>query len=259
MKKMLTFCLIMTIVLSLFGCAKKTKTEQNAEDVSIDAVLPQTAYFKAVRKQLTGIEWNAYILKDTVTYDKSEGKVVWAYKMGCLLTNSGFASAIKEESSVKKLSDDMLHLAQQSDIVDEDVVSKIMDIITSLEALTKEENYKEISNKIKEIESTLKKYYIKSSDESLMRIIKFSSWLEAFYIVSSAIKDNYRADLLNLYNRNQEIKYFKDLLKNQTLTFNEMEFLTTLGETISNKEALNEDAVKKIHENIVILRSAYMK
>ncbi|MBP5706838.1 MAG: hypothetical protein J6W76_06100, partial [Spirochaetales bacterium] len=64
-KKMLTFTIIMTVILSLFGCAKKDKNKEpktpEPQDVKIESILPQTAYLAAVRRQLKGVDWNKYI------------------------------------------------------------------------------------------------------------------------------------------------------------------------------------------------------
>ena len=262
-KKMLTFTIIMTVILSLFGCTKKDKNKEpktpEPQDVKIESILPQTAYLAAVRRQLKDVEWNKYIFTGSFDYDKkTDSSELWAYEMGVLLTNCGFASAIRDEEGVKHLSDEILSHAQKADIVDEDVVMKIMDIIHSFEALIKEENFKEISNKVKEIESVIRKYYKDKQNDSIIMTVKFSCWLEAFYIVAAAVKDNYTDTLLNLFNRNQEVSYFKRaFVKNDKM--GEKALLDKIGKEIEHKEAMNEATVTNILTSIAEFRTQYVK
>ena len=263
-KKMLTFTIIMTIILSLFGCAKKDKNPKAPKanepaDVKIEQILPQTAYLAAVRRQLKDVEWKNYIFTGTFDYDKTkESSQIWAYEMGVLLTNCGFASAIKDEEGVKTLSDEILTHAQKADIVDEDVVMKIMDIIHSFEALIKDENYKEISNKVKEIESVIRKYYKNKQDEAVIMTVKFSCWLEAFYIVARAVTDNYNDALLNLFNRGQEVSYFKNAFSKKG-KMGETALLDKMAKAMEHKDAMNEATVKKILADITEFRTQYVK
>ncbi|MBP5448582.1 MAG: hypothetical protein J6Y01_00525 [Spirochaetales bacterium] len=262
-KKMLTFTIIMTVILSLFGCAKKDKNKEpktpEPQDVKIESILPQTAYLAAVRRQLKGVDWNKYIFTGSFDYDKSkESTQIWAYEMGVLLTNCGFASAIKDEEGVKKLSDEILDHAQKADIVDEDVVMKIMDIIHSFEALIKDENYREISNKVKEIESVIRKYYKDKQDDAIIMTVKFSCWLEAFYIVSRAVTDNYNDTLLNLFNRSQEVAYFQKAFAKKS-KMGETELLNSLAKEMEHKDAMTEATVKKILADITEFRTQYVK
>jgi hypothetical protein len=142
--------------------------------------------------------------------------------------------------------------------VDEDVVMKIMDIIHSFEALIKEENFKEISNKVKEIESVIRKYYKDKQNDSIIMTVKFSCWLEAFYIVAAAVKDNYTDTLLNLFNRNQEVSYFKRaFVKNGKM--GEKALLDKIGKEIEHKEAMNEATVTNILTSIAEFRTQYVK
>lgn len=262
-QKMLTFTIIMTVILSLFGCTKKDKNKEpqaaEPQDVKIESILPQTAYLAAVRRQLKDVEWSKYIFTGSFDYDKSKDSTqIWAYQMGVLLTNCGFASAIRDQDGVKHLSDEILDHAQKADIVDEDVIMKIMDIIHSFEALIKDENYREISNKVKEIESVIRKYYKDKQNESVIMTVKFSCWLEAFYIVAEAVTDNYNDALLNLFNRGQEVAYFqKSFAKNSKM--GESELLTKFAKEMEHKDSMSEASVKKILAEIAEFRTQYVK
>ena len=262
-KKMLTFTIIMTVILSLFGCTKQDKNKEpktpEPQDVKIESILPQTAYLAAVRRQLKDVEWNKYLFAGSFDYDKNtESTQIWAYEMGVLLTNCGFASAIKDEEGVKKLSDEILDHAQKADIVDEDVVMKIMDIIHSFEALIKDENFREISNKVKEIESVIRKYYKDKQDDAIIMTVKFSCWLEAFYIVSNAVTEHYNDALLNLFNRSQEVAYFRNAFSKKG-KMGESALLDKMAKAMEHKDAMNEATVKTILADITEFRSQYVK
>lgn len=262
-QKMLTFTIIMTVVLSLFGCAKKNKDNKPADaepqDVKIESILPQTAYLAAVRRQLKDVEWNKYIFKGSFDYDKSrDSDQIWAYQMGVLLTNCGFASAVRDQDGVKHLSDEILDHAQKADIVDEDVVIKIMDIIYSFEALIKDDNYREISNKVKEIESIIRKYYRDKQNEMVILTVKFSCWLESFYMVSDAVVQNYSEPLTNLFYRGQEVAYFqKSFVSNSSM--DEIGLLAKLAKEMERKDEMTEANIKNILAALAEFRTQYVK
>ena len=135
---------------------------------------------------------------------------------------------------------------------------KIMDIIHSFEALIKDENYREISNKVKEIESVIRKYYKDKQDDAIIMTVKFSCWLEAFYIVSRAVTDNYNDTLLNLFNRSQEVAYFQKAFAKKS-KMGETELLNSLAKEMEHKDAMTEATVKKILADITEFRTQYVK
>ncbi len=248
---------IFILFISLFGCSKnKNDVVINEGDVEVDVVLPQKAYFNSVRKQMADTDWGNYIYSEGISKFNDE---TGGYQIGILLTNCAFASAVKNEDMVKKITDQIIEFSGKLKITDEKIVYEVIDMANSFDALINDENYKEISNRIQQIEYKLKKYYFESDDKEIVEQIKFGTWIEAYYIVSKAIRDEYSSGLTNLFNRNQEINYFIETYSKYPEDYSgEINSLNAIRNFSNSKDGITKEKIEGIILEIEKLRKSYL-
>lgn len=252
-KRMLLLIALTAIVIfpTLIGCQKK---RERPKEIVIQRIMPPQSSFHALRRMTRGaIKWVDIICTDKlVANDDYSG-----FQMGVIFANWTVASLIQDEDKIESLTTNWVELTQDFEIEDDAVLLRAKEKIDNLKSYVDagdRASYNLLTTEIKAIYNDFKDYYEKEGDEQFIYQATLAIWAEFLYIGINGVLslDEFDRDVTILFNRAQEIEYFRELLKTKKGFRKEVKFLTYLRPqlTLVTDERLTKEQLTHVRDLI---------